>query len=131
MPDTPEQLRQQMAQLRSEVRDDVESVFDTAEELTDWRHYVRRYPWAVVSAAAAVGFLLAPSQRSEPRLDYDALLKHAQKQGLVVECEKAAVGQTGWFRGAIGLAGPLLARAAMSYAGQKLGAYLEDAQDGS
>jgi hypothetical protein len=39
-----------------------------AEEVTDWRRYIRMYPWAAVGTAAAVGYLIVPRRRrSVPR----------------------------------------------------------------
>src|SRR5204862_1593242 len=30
---------------------------------TDWRHYVRKYPWLCLGATAAAGYLLVPRSR--------------------------------------------------------------------
>jgi hypothetical protein len=131
MRETPEELQRRMARLRSEMGQDVESVFDTAEELTDWKHYVRRYPWIAVTAAAAVGYLVVPARRTAGDADLDAFLKRAQRYGLVVERDSTERGaQGGWMRTVMGVAGPIVTRALVTYAGRKLGDYLDGVQDG-
>ncbi len=57
-----EQIRVQMARIRSELSDDVGEVVEQARELTDWHLFVRRHPWWCVGAAAAAGFMVVPSQ---------------------------------------------------------------------
>ena len=56
-----EALRKQMQAVRRELHYDVEGVVDTAKELTDWKHYMRSYPWACLGAALAVVIGYLPS----------------------------------------------------------------------
>lgn len=139
MRESPEELQRRMARLRSEVSEDVESVFDTAEELTDWRHYVRRYPWVTVTAAAAVGFVLAPSRSRRPParrdldrgdldrrdFDFDAFLDEAQRRGLVIDRAEQASSRPSWVGSVLRVVGPLVLRQAMRLATHKLEDFFE------
>lgn len=69
IPSTVEEIQQQMRQVRTELGNGVEELVANAQdvkswarEVTDWRHYVRNYPWACLGAAAAVGYLMVPSR---------------------------------------------------------------------
>lgn len=81
-----ERIHNEMARLRDELHDDVEQVTRGTRMMADWRFYVRRYPWACVGAAVAVGFLVVP-KRSEPEAlspDVDTLLKLAKDRRLMI-----------------------------------------------
>jgi len=84
--DEREQIHNEMARLRDALHDDVQEVARGTRRMADWRFYVRRYPWACVGAAFAVGFLLVP-KRSEPEAlspDVDTLLQLAKDRRLVI-----------------------------------------------
>jgi hypothetical protein len=67
-PNDIEEIRRQMAQIRRELHEDVKEVVEGAEAVTDWRRYIRMYPWAAVGTAVAVGYLIVPKRRrSVPR----------------------------------------------------------------
>lgn len=53
-------IQAKMRTVRREVGEDVEEIVESARTLTDWRHYVRRYPLVAVGAAAALGYLVVP-----------------------------------------------------------------------
>jgi hypothetical protein len=55
-----EQLRAEMARIRRDLNGNVDGIVESAKELTDWRLFVRSYPWASVGAAVATGYLVAP-----------------------------------------------------------------------
>ncbi len=55
-----EDIRRQMAQIRRDLHDDVKGVVEGAEAATDWRRFIRNYPWATLGAAFAVGYLIVP-----------------------------------------------------------------------
>ncbi|HSP81762.1 MAG TPA: DUF3618 domain-containing protein [Myxococcaceae bacterium] len=62
-PQTPEQLRAEIARTRAEL---VQSVTVLREEVawrTDWRQWVQRRPLACVGAAFFLGFLLGNRRR--------------------------------------------------------------------
>ena len=55
-----DEIRRKMAQIRRELHEDVREVVAGAGAVTDWRRYVRSYPWASVGVATAAGFLVVP-----------------------------------------------------------------------
>jgi hypothetical protein len=67
-PSEIDEIRRQMALIRHELHVDVQGVVETAEAVADWRHYIRRYPWVALGAAAVVGYLIVPRrQPAAPR----------------------------------------------------------------
>ena len=79
-----EAIRTQMRQVRRELGEDVEGLVDNAQVLTDWRYYVRTYPWLCVGAAAAVGFLIVPSRAQVVRPDPALMAELAKARKIVV-----------------------------------------------
>jgi hypothetical protein len=63
-----DEIRRKMAQIRRDLHEDVREVVAGAEGVTDWRRYVRSYPWTMVAVATAAGFFAVPRRsRSLPR----------------------------------------------------------------
>jgi len=83
-----EQIRQQMREVRAELREDVKGLVGSARELTDWGSYVRAYPWLCVGAAAAVGFMIVPSRSVIVKPDAEGLIELAKRHKLVVKMEE-------------------------------------------
>jgi hypothetical protein len=54
------EIQQKMAQIRRDLHQDVSEVVAGAEAATDWRRYVRAYPWAAVAIALAAGYMVVP-----------------------------------------------------------------------
>jgi hypothetical protein len=85
-------IQRQMSEIRGEMRQDMQTLVKNARTLSDWRYYVRNYPWACMGAAAFVGYLLVPSRVTittpAPRAPEPAPRPHAvqkekeQKKGL-------------------------------------------------
>lgn len=61
--DDADDIRRYMAQIRRELHEDIQGVVLGAEAATDWRRYVKMYPWPFVGAAAVIGFFLVPPRR--------------------------------------------------------------------
>jgi hypothetical protein len=61
--DDVDEIRRAMAQIRRELHEDMQGVVAGAEAASDWRYYVRRYPWVALGAAAALGFLVVPKRK--------------------------------------------------------------------
>ena len=59
---TADQIRERMTMIRLRIEEESDEVVAQVNALSDWRSYVRRYPWASVGAAAALGFVLVPSK---------------------------------------------------------------------
>lgn len=62
---TGDEIRERMALIRLRIDEQSDEVVAQVNALSDWRSYVRRYPWASVGAAAVLGYLLVPS-RAKP-----------------------------------------------------------------
>src|SRR6185437_97384 len=53
-------IRRKMAQIRRDLHEDVRGVVEGAEAATDWRRFIRNYPWASMGVALAVGYMIVP-----------------------------------------------------------------------
>jgi hypothetical protein len=73
-----------MRQVRRELGEDVDGIVDNAQVLTDWRYYVRTYPWICLGAAAAVGFLIVPSRPQVVQPDPKTLAELVKARKIVV-----------------------------------------------
>lgn len=56
-------LRRQMAQIRHDMHVDMQGVVAGAEEASDWRHYVKLYPYAALAVAFLAGYIAVPRRR--------------------------------------------------------------------
>jgi hypothetical protein len=108
-------LQLRMAQVRRAVVWDVEETTTAAKRLTDWRYYVRQFPWATAAAVAAVGFLLVPRKRERPLVDESALAKMVAEKRVVVIPQKAESTKRSAISSIGGLVAAAAARAAMNY----------------
>ena len=81
-------VRQRMEQTRSQLYRNVGDLLRNARETVDWRRMVSRYPWAAVTATAAVGFFLVPSRRKVTHLDAETLAALARDKRLVLRVEE-------------------------------------------
>lgn len=119
-------LRRRMAQIRQRLHQDMQGVVAGAEAASDWKHYVRIYPWAALGAAFVGGFLIVPRKRR-------SATRTAEKTAEAVVAKFASAAENGAMhasavepakekarKGIIGaalaLAGPLILKAAQSYA---------------
>lgn len=55
-------IRRRMREIRKELRTDVGEVVQGANQLFDWKSYVRRSPWLLVISAGVFGYLMIPSK---------------------------------------------------------------------
>jgi hypothetical protein len=123
-------IRRDMAQLRMTLHHDMREVVAEAEAATDWRAYVRRYPWVYLGAAMAAGFLLVPGRRSSIHATVQAAANAAAEK--VKDDVTASSPETrrppsrgrGVFGLVVDFVAPLALRAAQGYAIQYLEAAL-------
>lgn len=127
-----DEIRLQMAQIRRELHSDVREVVATAEAVTDWRRYIRMYPWAAVGAALALGYFVVPRRHKAVPVP---LLTPADMAEVheTIEKNKATTHESdqkgkGLVGMAIGFLGPIAVRAAQGYAAQYLEQWLEQQQ---
>jgi hypothetical protein len=116
-----EEIRDQMAQVRRELNLNYGEVVENARDLTDWRYYVRNYPWATLGAAVAIGYLVVPNRIQMITPDANELLKLARKQKLVVEPKPQAEPKSTVGGQVFNMLANMLTRGLISYAGQKFG----------
>lgn len=111
-------IRRQMAQIRRELHEDVRDVVASAEAATDWKHYVRMYPWACLGAAVAVGYFVVP-KRSESipdRLASQADLTNVRDLVEGTKKKREEKKRSGLVGAAFGMLVPLVVRAGQNYA---------------
>ena len=80
MPDSPsaDDIRRQMSRIRCDLHENVRGIVENARVITDWKHYVRRYPWVCMAGAIAVGYLAIPRRLEIMRPDPDTLAELAK-----------------------------------------------------
>ncbi|MBX6311438.1 MAG: hypothetical protein IRY99_00715 [Isosphaeraceae bacterium] len=118
-----DEIRRQMAQIRRELHEDMQGVVAGAEVATDWKYYVRLYPWACLAAAFAVGFLIVPRRRSVSRAAEAAAEATAARLTEAIEEARPVPGKTvekekrksGLLGALLGMATPILWRVAQNY----------------
>jgi hypothetical protein len=93
MPSTSEAdgIQQQMREVRAELRADVKDLMNSAQEMADWKRYVRAYPWLCVGAAAALGYMIVPSRPVIIHPDAESLFKLAKEHKLVMKSDESPV----------------------------------------
>lgn len=123
MPDSNEtdRIRAEMAQIRCDLNDDVEGLVEHAREMTDWRHYVKTYPWASVAAAAALGYFAVPKKSQIISPDEKTLAALARKNQLVVVDRPKAEKRRTLSGSLFNLVASLAMRGIMAYVGQQAG----------
>jgi hypothetical protein len=121
---SPDQLRQEMRQIRRELGQDVEELVVQAERLMDWRYYVSRYPWAMVGIATFVGFYLVPKRTVTMPTDERTLAQLAQRLPIVIQRTEAREKKQGWLGSLTTLGAQLAMRAVMAYVSQQAGKIL-------
>ncbi len=120
MDDAADEIRRKMQHVRRDVDVDVSQIVDSANTLSDWRFYVRRYPWLCVSAALAAGYFVWPRRQALGKqldgVDLKALLAQAGLPAAAISS-----GGSGLAMKALGIVGPIAAKSAMAYIMQRLG----------
>ncbi len=116
-----ERIQHRMHDLRGQLDHDLGEAVDTAKEFTDWHTYVRRYPWACVGLAAAIGYLVVPSRVELESPDVDTLLELARKNKLVVEANPPPHKRRGIASRALRMISQTALRSALAFLGQKAG----------
>jgi hypothetical protein len=126
MSDTGERIIRQMEAVRHELAEDVDDVVTSAGQAFDWREYVRRYPWAFLGAAAAVGYFVVPSREEIVSPDAETLLALARRNKLVVQANPTPQKRGGLAGTLFSIAANALVRGAVSYLGQQAGRVMSD-----
>ena len=88
--------------IRTHIEEHSDEVIAQTDALSDWRFYVRRYPWVAVTATAAIGYAVVPQRRKPGAED-----RPRKTDKRVAEIRSALTGAA--------------QRAAMTYASKMLG----------
>jgi hypothetical protein len=117
--DEAEAICRRMAELRHELSSDVRQVRGDARVISDWKFYVRRFPWATVGIAVAVGFLLIPRKKAIISPDQDALAEMVQKKQLRLDVDHKRE-KPGMLGTLLPMAATLAVKTGMSYMGERM-----------
>lgn len=114
-------IQREMARVRSSLHGDVAGLVENARVMTDWRHYVRQYPWACLGGAALVGYMLIPRRVEIVSPDADTLAKLAARNQLVVQQKAKAEPKSSLATTAMTMVTHMVMRAVLAYASQQAG----------
>jgi hypothetical protein len=110
-------IRRKMAQIRRDLHADVQGVVQGAEAATDWRRFIRGYPWASMGVALAVGYVIVPRRQKAPTLQ---LAPAEIARAVATEAPSAPEPEKKQGKGllgtAFGLLAPIALRAVQGYA---------------
>ncbi len=127
--DKTELIRGKMDFIRHKLDDDVTHVKQSAKTLSNWKYYVKKYPWVCLGAAAAVGYLVVPRKLQIQTPDAKTLEKLARKNRLVVENKPKAQAQSGAIGAAFTFLSGLALRTAAAHVGSHLASVVNQKQN--
>jgi hypothetical protein len=115
-----------MSTIRRQMDDDWRGMVDSARELSDWKHYVRSYPWVSLGVAAAVGFLLVPQRLKVMSPDVETLTELAKSNRLIVTQDMEAHAQPSLLKSALTMIASSVVRSGAALAGQHISRLLAE-----
>jgi hypothetical protein len=118
--DQAREVCRRMAALRRELDDGVQQVAESARAMTDWTYYVRRFPWAAVGLAAAVGFLLVPRKKTSVAPTAEQLAALVKNKEFVAAATDQLKPPKNVFAGLAATLAAMAARAAIAYVSEQL-----------
>ncbi len=117
-----EDIANAMQRVRSDLSRDVEEITHQVHEATQWKTYVRRYPFACLAVAAALGYSLVPRQKEPKVVTSPEMVEKLVKSGrLRIEATEGASQKPSLAQQAMLGLGTVAARAMMAYFGKRLG----------
>jgi hypothetical protein len=119
-PETIDQVRAEMRQIRSNLDDEVATFVQSTRGLLDWRSYMRYAPWLCVGAAAFAGYLVVPSKSKVVSPTPEQLAELAKHSRVTVADTSVQQKTKSLSRELAGVALGMLVRAGMSVATQQL-----------
>jgi hypothetical protein len=121
-------IRRQMEAVRCNLGDEVEEIVGSARTLTDWRFYVRSYPWLCLAGAAAVGFWAVPKRIEIVSPSPEALEELAKRNHLVVNTNPQPQTKQGIGGALLGTLATLALRGAIGYVGKNASKFVAEAR---
>lgn len=119
-------VQRQMSRIRCELNEDVDDIVANARVMSDWRYYVRAYPWVCAAGAAALGYLVVPARMEVISPDPKTLAKLAKEHRLIVKPEAEPHKRGGIVGPLFTLLASTLVRGLVAYLGQVAGQNLSD-----
>jgi hypothetical protein len=77
-------IRERMRFVRRAIGEDMDDFVESTKDITDWRSYVKRYPWLCLGAAIAVGYLVVPKRVQILAPDAETLMELAKQKKVVI-----------------------------------------------
>ena len=119
--DSADKIRQQMRDIRRDMGADVKDIVHSAQQLSDWRYYVRKYPWLCVGSAFAIGLLAAPHRRKALSAEWEKLASQL-RQAHLGDLGGSRTFSQGLVGKLLAVAGPIAVRGAANFLASRLGA---------
>ena len=121
-------VRARMKLIRHEIDQDMKDIDQDMENMVDWKHYVRTYPWVCLGTAAVLGYLIVPKRSTAKRVL--ATLSELVKTGPLVG-KPAPAPTRGLVAGLVATVANIAIREATAYVGRNAGRLLGIAIDRS
>jgi len=118
---TADDIRREMDSIRADMHVDMDGLVTNARHLTDWKHYVRSFPWASLGVATAIGYFAVPRRLEIQSPDAETLEKLARENRLVVQHSPQGEEKRGLLVSLANLLGNMAVRAGVAYVGQQTG----------
>jgi hypothetical protein len=118
--DSAEKIRNRMAELRRDLDCDVREVSRGARVMTDWKFYVRKFPWAVVGAAALAGYMLIPKRKPVIKPDPEMIQELVRQKKIKVESVTKQPEKPGMMKSLLMMGLTYAARAGAQYVTQQM-----------
>lgn len=123
--DRAEQIQRSMQVIRRDLDHDFDQVKQGASQLTDWRYYIKNYPWACIGLVAAAGYIVVPRKLQIQSPDARTLEKLARQNKLVIESKSSEDENPGAIKTAVTFLSGLALRAVTTHLVQKLASGME------
>jgi hypothetical protein len=114
------EIQARMATLREHMEVSVNEAATRARQWSDWRYFVKRFPLTATVLAAGVGYLLVPRRYRVVVPDAKSLAKLVKNEQLVISQRPSPMGSGFVTQKVLGIVAASVARAALSYIGDRL-----------
>jgi len=115
-----DEIVRRMSAIRTSLDGEVGGIVMNARHLTDWKYYVRAYPWVSTLATVAIGFLAVPAKAKPAEITIPpSNLPGGSKSETKVTAPVAAAASGGILGTLASLASSYALKMAMNYASQR------------
>jgi hypothetical protein len=103
-------IRRRMADIRSDLHQNMRGVVHEASNVADWRSYVRQRPWLALGLSFTAGYLVVPRRTRPSNLVVPQVV---ETPSVAATQRRRPLRPVRWL---LGLVGPILLRTAQNYA---------------